>query len=116
VTILIVVGIFAIIASIFFVMFVFRLKEYQYVMVPKIFYNDDGSFNESKINAFSTLSFDDFVFTMVKNYLKCIKQNGKNNDKKAVILRNAQWIFLGGMTTIPITVGILLFNIPKIVS
>jgi hypothetical protein len=34
--------------------------------------------------------------------------------KKASILKIAHWVFSGGMVTIPVTVGILLFNIPKV--
>ena len=83
-------------------------------MVPKIFLNKDGSRNDSKITEFSSLSNEDFSYNMIRNYLMCVKQNGENNDKKASVLKVAHWVFTVGMVTIPITVGILLFNIPKV--
>ena len=83
-------------------------------MVPNISYNENGSFNDKMISNFSNLSINEFICNMIENYLRCLKQNAENNDKKADILKVAQLIFLAGMTTIPITVGILLLYIPKL--
>lgn len=55
---------------------------------------------------------DDYLNNRIINHLLYIKRNVENNKIKDVYLF-AQWIFAIGITTIPITVGILLFYIPN---
>ena len=59
---------------------------------------------------------ENYLNIRIFNYLKCIKINGQNNLCKFKLLTKAQWIFGIGMVTTPLTVGILLFNIPYIKS
>ena len=59
---------------------------------------------------------ENYLNIRIFNYLKCIKRNGQNILCKFKLLTKAQWIFGIGMVTIPLTVGILLFNIPYIKS
>jgi hypothetical protein len=116
VKILITIGIFATIVSIFSILLLFRTKIYfDSINVDKIFKVDvDNKPDMTEINKIISKQDDEYLNHRIFLHIACIKKNGKNNDGKAKLLRIAQWIFGIGMTTIPVTVGILLFNLPKV--
>lgn len=49
-----------------------------------------------------------FKESMVENYLRCNLQNGQQNEKKAIIIKIAQWLFFAGAISIPIVIGFAL--------
>ena len=108
-------GIFATIISIFFILFVYKTRPYFHTIIPDkfIIFDKDDEPDMTEINKIISKQEDDYLNKRILLYLYSIKKNGENNNSKAKLLRNAQWIFGIGMTTIPITVGILLFHIPN---
>lgn len=118
ITLLITIGIFATIISIFFILFVFKTRTYFHAITPDKFliFNKDNEADMTEINNLVSKDEDEYLNNRILNHLYYIKKNGENNVSKAKLLKRALWVFAMGMTTIPITVGILLFNLPNVQS
>jgi hypothetical protein len=114
VTILLMIGIVGNVISIFWSVMVFRIKDYLIAMDSKHFYDQNGNINEQKVEEYRDEQDENvFTDTLIDTYLKCNRHNGLRNDEKAVKIKYAFWSFLGSIVTAPITIGILLTQLPN---
>jgi hypothetical protein len=90
-----------------------KVTEYEKIRILQIIEKDKIKINEDNLNKIYELSHEEYLDELISNYLRCISINQGNNLKKAKCLNIAQWIFLAGLTTIPIIMGILLLNLPN---
>jgi len=114
VTILLIIGIVGNVTSIFWSVMVFKIRDYQVAMHPKHFFDQQGNINEQKVEVYRDEQDENVVTdTLIDTYLKCIRINSLRNEEKAGKIKYAFWSFLGSIITAPITIGIVLTNLPK---
>jgi hypothetical protein len=99
-------GIIAGIAAILLCAFVLRLQRYRYIISYEPFYKarknkkDSFEYNLDEIGYYTKLPLPDFELTMIKEYLRSIRENTLVNKKKAIGIIYAQWIFVASIAII----------------
>ena len=101
--------------SVLFSVLAFAIKPYRYAMTHDIFFNKTGDFNYSKIKEYRDGEGKDkeesekiFKETIIETYLRCNRNNGKQNSTKAIKVQIAQWFFFSGMIFIPLILFFIL--------
>ena len=106
--------------SILFSILGFAPMLYRYTLPYNRFFikdptNNKFKFNDKVIGEYRdgagedyTESITIFKESMIENYLRCNLQNGQQNEKKATIIKIAQWLFFTGAISIPLVIGFAL--------
>jgi len=79
-----------------------RIVEYSSVMIHSTFLDDDGKPKRDIIKAYRNAPTRVFSGRLAKDYLGANYDNAKENAKKAVSLKEAQFAFRNAVVTIPI--------------
>jgi len=106
--------------SILFSVLGFAPTLYRYTLPYNRFFIKDPTNNKFKFNDKMIAEYQDgvgeneseskeiFKESMVENYLRCNLQNGQQNERKAIIIKIAQWSFFAGAISIPLIIGFAL--------
>lgn len=115
-TIVLLIGVGALVAAIFFGARAYKLSEYQYAFPFNQLINNlkkDGSieYNNQKINEYLTRDTTDFSRLMSKIYTKCIKLNFTTNDSRSKNILRSQLLFQIGLFTFIPFILTTIFNV-----
>jgi hypothetical protein len=87
----------------------YKVGEYQFPLEREDFLSDDGKYNTSRIEQYRKMEDDDYN-KLLKKYLKCIKYNAKENEKKATRIVWAQATLILAVVLIPIFAALIVFS------
>jgi hypothetical protein len=98
------------VAAIFLSARSFRLQQYRFAIVYDSFYKK-GEINEDEINDYKKMPKEEFNDTMIWAYLRCIKVNFENNNRKINWITSSQWCVVVGTVLIPIVIGVVMIDL-----
>ena len=86
-------GLILAIISIFLFLHSSNPKKYWVSISPKIFFNADGSINDSIVKQFKIASVEQLDDNLIENYLKTINNNSELNRKRMKLIFKGQFLF-----------------------
>lgn len=101
------IGIVLMIIGIVFSVLAYRVKTKLYPVGYKVFY-PDGKYNKTIVDKFRNSTEKEFYARIIEEYLASIKSNMELNSKKSKMVKISQWLFLAGISTVPILSAFLI--------
>lgn len=96
-------GIIVSVVAIIFGGLSFRIRTYE-VPIGLDFFAE----KKELLDEYKRATSDTFYNTMITAYLRCMKQNNEENERKVKQISIAQWLFFASMIIVPILLGIVL--------
>lgn len=99
-------------SSIYLSVIGYAVRNYRYSFRGENFNLSNGEIDEGEIKEYYKFTADEFLEKMIKVYIKCNRDNRKQNDFKAISILFAQIIFSVSFIFVPIILGLLFYFPP----
>lgn len=97
------------VASVIISIIAYRVKDYEFPFVRKEFLTDERKFIDSKIDEYLTMN-QETQRELIMKYIKSIKRNEIENDRKADKIGYALYILLAAIILIPVFAAIIIYG------